>query len=102
MGSSQRLRCCMAQLNLVVGDVDGNTSRNRRAADRARDELKADVVLLPELAVSGYPPEDLLFHTGHAPRSRSRSSGCGARCAASPWSRAIRNTRARGSTIRRS
>jgi len=64
MGSSQRLRCCMAQLNLVVGDVDGNTSRIVDAADRARDELKADVVLLPELAVSGYPPEDLLFHTG--------------------------------------
>ena len=54
----------MAQLNLVVGDVDGNTSRIVAAAHEARDRFKADVVLLPELAVSGYPPEDLLFHSG--------------------------------------
>jgi NAD+ synthase (glutamine-hydrolysing) len=54
----------MAQLNLVVGDVDGNTSRIVAAAHAARDDAGADVVLLPELAVSGYPPEDLLFHTG--------------------------------------
>ena len=54
----------MAQLNLVVGDVDGNTSRIVRAAREARDQSQADVVLLPELAVSGYPPEDLLFHSG--------------------------------------
>jgi NAD+ synthase (glutamine-hydrolysing) len=62
--NSRRLRCCMAQLNLVVGDVDGNTSRIVAAANAARDEAEADVVLLPELAVSGYPPEDLLFHAG--------------------------------------
>ena len=54
----------MAQLNLVVGDVDGNTSRIVAAAQEARDRWAADVVLLPELAVSGYPPEDLLFHSG--------------------------------------
>ena len=54
----------MAQLNLVVGDVDGNTSSIVRAAAAARDEHQADVVLVPELAVSGYPPEDLLFHSG--------------------------------------
>src|SRR5271169_1977391 len=54
----------MAQLNLVVGDVDGNTSRIVAAAVAARDQHRADVVLVPELAVSGYPPEDLLFHSG--------------------------------------
>src|SRR5580693_4879060 len=54
----------MAQFNLVVGDVDGNTSRIVAAANEARDRWAADVVLLPELAVSGYPPEDLLFHSG--------------------------------------
>jgi NAD+ synthase (glutamine-hydrolysing) len=54
----------MAQLDLVVGDVEGNTSRIIAAAVRARDEFRADVVMLPELAVSGYPPEDLLFHLG--------------------------------------
>ena len=64
MSSPTQLRCVMAQLNLVVGDVDGNTSRIVAAAHAARDRSKADVVLLPELAVSGYPPEDLLFHSG--------------------------------------
>src|SRR5271165_4703609 len=54
----------MAQLNLVVGDVEGNTSRIIAAANQARDQSAADVVMLPELAVSGYPPEDLLFHSG--------------------------------------
>ena len=54
----------MAQLNLVVGDVEGNTSRIISAADRAREEFRADLLMMPELAVSGYPPEDLLFHSG--------------------------------------
>ena len=54
----------MAQLNLVVGDVEGNTSRIISAAHAAREEWGADVVMLPELAVCGYPPEDLLFHSG--------------------------------------
>jgi NAD+ synthase (glutamine-hydrolysing) len=61
---SQQVRCVMAQLNLVVGDVDGNTSRIVTAANEARDRYRADLVMLPELAVSGYPPEDLLFHSG--------------------------------------
>jgi NAD+ synthase (glutamine-hydrolysing) len=64
MSTSRKLRCTMAQLNLVVGDVEGNTSRIIAAANRAREELSADVVMVPELAVSGYPPEDLLFHSG--------------------------------------
>jgi NAD+ synthase (glutamine-hydrolysing) len=54
----------MAQLDLVVGDVEGNTSRIIEAAARALDGFGADVVMVPELAVSGYPPEDLLFHLG--------------------------------------
>ena len=64
MTDMRQLRCVMAQLNLVVGDVDGNTSRIVAAAHEARDQHRADVVLVPELAVSGYPPEDLLFHSG--------------------------------------
>jgi NAD+ synthase (glutamine-hydrolysing) len=64
MSNGRHLRCVLAQLNLVVGDVEGNTSRIIAAANRARDELRADVVMVPELAVSGYPPEDLLFHSG--------------------------------------
>ncbi len=61
---SRGLRCVMAQLNMVVGAVEGNTSRIITAANQARDQSAADVVMLPELAVSGYPPEDLLFHSG--------------------------------------
>ena len=64
MTEASRLRCVMAQLNLVVGDVDGNTSRIVAAANEARDRYGADIIMLPELAVSGYPPEDLLFHSG--------------------------------------
>jgi NAD+ synthase (glutamine-hydrolysing) len=64
MAHPQQLRCVMAQLNLVVGDVDGNTTRIVTAAKLARDQHRADVILVPELAVSGYPPEDLLFHSG--------------------------------------
>jgi NAD+ synthase (glutamine-hydrolysing) len=64
LSDSRQLRCVMAQLNLVVGDVDGNTSRIVAAANEARDRYRADIVMVPELAVSGYPPEDLLFHSG--------------------------------------
>lgn len=58
------LRIALAQLNLFVGDVSGNTQRVVDVSARARDELQADLVLFPELSLSGYPPEDLLFHTG--------------------------------------
>lgn len=58
------LRIALAQLNLFVGDVTGNAQRVIDVAADARDRLKADLVLFPELSLSGYPPEDLLFHTG--------------------------------------
>src|SRR5215813_2639034 len=58
------LRLALAQLNLSVGDVAGNTQRVIDVAAEARDRLKADVVLYPELSLCGYPPEDLLFHKG--------------------------------------
>jgi NAD+ synthase (glutamine-hydrolysing) len=64
MNTPRKLRCVLAQLNLVVGDVEGNTLRIIAAAKQARDECGADVLMVPELAVSGYPPEDLLFHSG--------------------------------------
>jgi len=54
----------LAQLDLVVGDVSGNTDRMIEYAERARDDLSADLVVFPELSVCGYPPEDLLFHSG--------------------------------------
>lgn len=54
----------LAQLDLVVGDIAGNSDRIIEYSERARDEVNADLVAFPELAVCGYPPEDLLFHSG--------------------------------------
>jgi NAD+ synthase (glutamine-hydrolysing) len=54
------MRLALAQINTVVGDLDGNRDRIVRRLHEAR-EANADVVLFPELAVTGYPPEDLLF-----------------------------------------
>ncbi len=58
------LRIALAQIDLAVGDVAGNTVKILDYAARARDELRADLVVFPELSVCGYPPEDLLFHAG--------------------------------------
>ena len=55
-----RLRLAAAQLDLVVGDLEGNAARILDAYDRAEAE-GADLVAFPELAVTGYPPEDLLL-----------------------------------------
>ncbi len=60
----QSLRIALAQLDLLVGDVHGNATRVIDTARRARADLEADLVLFPELSLSGYPPEDLLFHRG--------------------------------------
>jgi NAD+ synthase (glutamine-hydrolysing) len=68
------LRVAMAQLNTVVGDVAGNVRRVLENAARARDELGARLVVFPELTISGYPPEDLLFH-GNMRRSVERALG---------------------------
>jgi NAD+ synthase (glutamine-hydrolysing) len=60
----QSLRIALAQLDLLVGDVHGNAARVINTARQARADLKADLVLFPELSLSGYPPEDLLLHRG--------------------------------------
>jgi len=61
---TERLRIALAQVNLLVGDVRGNLERVIAEAQRAHAVLQADLVLFPELTLSGYPPEDLLFHRG--------------------------------------
>lgn len=61
MSEHLTLRVVMAQINLTVGDVSGNVKRILSACDAARERLGAHVVLFPELALSGYPPEDLLL-----------------------------------------
>src|SRR5690606_24754051 len=52
------LQVAPAQLNLVVGDIDGNADKVVRACAEARDVHGADVVVFPELTITGYPPED--------------------------------------------
>jgi len=59
-GSSTVLRVALAQLNPTVGDIDGNATLADEWIGRARQQ-GADVVVLPELVISGYPPEDLLL-----------------------------------------
>jgi NAD+ synthase (glutamine-hydrolysing) len=58
------LRIALAQLDFLVGDVQGNATRIISTARQARADHQADLVVFPELALSGYPPEDLLFHRG--------------------------------------
>lgn len=52
------LKIALAQINPTVGDVAGNVARIKAARERAKD---ADLIVFPELCVSGYPPEDLVF-----------------------------------------
>lgn len=58
---SETLRITAAQLNFTVGDMDGNAQKIIAAAIEARDKQHADLIVFPELALCGYPPEDLLF-----------------------------------------
>ncbi len=57
------LRVAMAQLDVVVGDLEGNVARILAALGRAED-AGAQLCVFPELAVTGYPPEDLLLKSG--------------------------------------
>ena len=56
----QRIVITLAQLNPTVGDVEGNAAKARAARARAQAD-GADLVVLPELFIAGYPPEDLVL-----------------------------------------
>ncbi|MBM4229749.1 MAG: NAD+ synthase, partial [Gammaproteobacteria bacterium] len=60
------LKIALAQLDLLVGDIDGSAARVLDTAAQlgAADSGAADLVVFPELTLAGYPPEDLLFHRG--------------------------------------
>jgi len=64
MSFEPRLRIGLAQLDMLVGDVQGNARRVIDTSLEARSVLAPDLMVFPELALSGYPPEDLLFHRG--------------------------------------
>jgi len=61
---SQDFCLVMGQINPIVGDVSGNVKKIIKAANEARDSLNADLVVFPELTLTGYPPEDLLLRPG--------------------------------------
>jgi len=63
------LRVGIAQINPTVGDFTGNTRKIIESVNRARS-LEADVVTLPEMAIAGYPPEDLLLRPHFIRRNR--------------------------------
>src|SRR5438874_9094364 len=71
------MRLALAQIDTVVGDLEGNRDRILSRLQEARDAA-ADLVLFPELAVTGYPPEDLLLRPAfirEARRSLERIAG---------------------------
>ncbi len=79
-----QLRVALAQFNLVVGDLDGNTERIVEAMKAAESD-HCDLVAFPELAVTGYPPEDLLLKPAFVTDNREaldRIAAASGRCAA--------------------
>ena len=59
--ASHPLRIALAQLDCPVGAIRANTARIIAALVQARDQHRADIVVFPELAICGYPPDDLLL-----------------------------------------
>jgi NAD+ synthase (glutamine-hydrolysing) len=67
-------RIALAQMNAVVGDIEGNVAKVEDLAGRAR-EAGAQLVVFPELTLTGYPPEDLLLKRGFLRRAQSALEG---------------------------
>jgi NAD+ synthase (glutamine-hydrolysing) len=63
------MRIALGQLNFTVGDIEGNAARAVDAIRESR-ELGAQALVLPELALTGYPPEDLVLKSGFVPANR--------------------------------
>ena len=58
-----KLRIALAQINPTVGDLNGNVLKIKNFIEQARS-FDSDIVVFPELSITGYPPEDLL-HKSH-------------------------------------
>jgi NAD+ synthase (glutamine-hydrolysing) len=66
------MRLALAQINTIVGDLDGNGERIRRRLAEAKAQ-QADLVVFPELAVTGYPPEDLLLRPSFVEAAQAKA-----------------------------
>ena len=73
------MRIGLAQLNSTVGDIDGNSSRILEMIGAARAQ-GTDIVLFPELAITGYPPEDLLLRPAFVREARRQLDAIAAQC----------------------
>ena len=95
------LRVALAQINTTVGDLDGNVSLILDVAGQAAEE-GADLVAFPELAVTGYPPEDLLVRAPFIQAAEVALAGLASRSRGLPplivgcleWERALYNAAA--------
>ncbi|MBC7091993.1 MAG: NAD+ synthase, partial [Nitrososphaeria archaeon] len=65
------LKFAIAQINATVGDLEGNAKKIIEYMEKAR-EAGADIIIFPELAVTGYPPQDLLFEKSFVEENRER------------------------------
>lgn len=83
MTSPASLKIALAQLNPVVGDLQGNAERAARAHARAK-ELGADVVVFSELFLNGYPPEDLVLKPAFQQATKAKLEWLAATCADGP------------------
>jgi len=72
--SVSTFRVALAQINMTVGDLDGNTEKVRQGIATAKS-LGANLVAFPELTITGYPPEDLLFKPQFIADNRARLEG---------------------------
>jgi NAD+ synthase (glutamine-hydrolysing) len=61
---TQNVTVVMGQIDPIVGDISGNVDLIIEAANRAKNEKQADIIVFPEMTVTGYPPEDLLLREG--------------------------------------
>ena len=59
-----KISIVLAQLDLAVGDISGNTKLIIDSCEKAKNQHNADLIIFPESSISGYPPEDLLLHSG--------------------------------------
>ena len=75
------MRIAVAQLNTAVGDVEGNTQKIITSINQA--ERKADLIVFPELTITGYPPRDLLFKKEFIDKNKEMLSKIVENCAIS-------------------
>jgi NAD+ synthase (glutamine-hydrolysing) len=61
---NKKITIALAQIDLIVGDIAGNTTRILDCCEQVKLASQADLIVFPELSISGYPPEDLLLHSG--------------------------------------